>query len=328
MAEDRTELFLYDTRWELDRDAEAGRICPLSALPALSRQCAGREAPIPRGREPPLSRESLPALKGVLARNRALGLPTRIACSLGLLTGTGPVLLAATWAELPLLLGGRDSPGAAWADRPLLLHYHGFTGPVTPRQMPLVPARFPAQPYPLLSLLKQVLAARRRPLPRQPRPFPIDAFRRAGGPEGVPEVLQGWSLHSFLPDRGMFAGDRLWDAPLQYRYPAAWIIEERVSCCEVAYTAFLAQKHPNWPDLLCRAVRDLPAGARRWMLTADDVSPNPADSILAGHCLCFAVDTGARSIAITRDDDARAAFCRALEVYNRDQKIPEGGFPF
>lgn len=333
MTDDRIDLYLYDTQRELDRDAEEGRVCPLSALPVLSRQWVGES--LPRGKPFPFPEKFLPALRAVLAHNGELDLPTQIACSLDLVTGIGPLLLAATWSELYLLLGGRDSPGAAWADRQMQLHYHGFTGPVTPRQMPLFAPQFPAQPYPLAALLKQALAARRRPLPRQPRPFSLDAFlvpgadgAPAGGPDGFPEVLRGWTLRSLLPDRGVFPDDRLWEAPLQYRYPAVWIIEERALLCTVAYTAFLGQKHPNWPDLLCRAIRDLPAGSCRWMLVPDASSPNPAESALAGDCLCFAVDDKARTITITRDDDARETFCQALESYNRAMKIPEDGFPF
>lgn len=325
MADVSAELFLYDTRWDLDREAAAGRVCPLSALPALSRQWAGEAVPVPGGTPFPFPRESLPALKAVLARNGQQGLPTQVACSLGLLTGPDPLLVATTWTELYLLLGARDSPGAAWADRPLRLHYHGFTGLVSPRRIPLFPPAFPAQPYPLAALLKQALASRRRPLPPQPRPFPLDAFWQD---TLCPEILRGWTLHSLLPDRGVFAGDRRWEAPLSCRYPTSWVIEQRAPACAAAYTAFLGQKHPNWPDLFCHAVRDLPAGACRWVLVLDDFSPNPAESAVAGHCLCFAVEDKARSVTVTRDDDARAEFCQALESYNRDQKIPADGCLF
>lgn len=116
---------------------------------------------------------------------------------------------------------------------------------------------------------------------------------------------------------------------LSCRYPTPWVIEQRQSLrCTVAYTVFMGQKYPDWPELLCCAIQDLSSVTRRWMLVPDNFSPNPAETILGGHCLCFAVDVPAHSITITQDDDARAEFCQALENYSEDLHIPQDGFPF
>lgn len=319
------ELWLYDTRQELEREARAGKVCVPADLPVLG---------IPR------QEKDLAARKALVEENSRAGIPTRISFSAEALADlAGPLLLAAAWQHLPIAFGAAALRRDGWADQPMTLHYHGFTGPILPRNLPLFPPDFPLQPYPLQALLRQAVAARRRALAVQPRPFPLQAFLRDAGEDGEAlseeadegaALLRDWKLCSRLPDRGVFADDRLWDAPLSYRYPAAWFIEERCPLhCTAAYTAWLTQKHPNWPALLCRAIRDLPAGARRWMLVWDDFSPNPAETVLGGHCLGFAVEDKTRTITITRDDDARAEFLQALEAYHRDLHVPQGDtFPF
>lgn len=323
------ELWLYDTQRELDRDAREGKVCARAAGPAPVRLA------------PPSPREDdgLEAEKAVVAANCKEGIPTQIFFSATEMADlAGPLLLAATWQQLPFVFGASALRHDGWGGQPMTLHYHGFSGPILPRNLPLFPPDFPLQPYPLQALLQQVLSSRRRPLPRPPRPFPIQAFLQDAGweedgpspesPDGV-ALLRDWKLWSCLPDQGIFTGDRLWEAPLSYRYPLTWVIEQRLPPhCTVAYTTFMGQKHPNWPDLLCRAIRDLPAGACRWMLVLDDFSPNPAETIVGGHCLGFAVDDRARSITITRDDDARQVFCQALEEYHRELHLLQGGFPF
>lgn len=330
------ELWLYDTQQELDRDAGEGRVCPRSAFPALAMQYSAREIPLP-----PWELAARPAAPPdgeitVLAANSRAGLPTQTSRSLdSLLEAADPLLLAATWQDLPRLLDGMNDPRSSfWADKPLTLHYHGFAGPAAPRRLPLSPAEFPARPYPLLTMLENTLRSRRCPLPRQPRPFSLGEFWRdlcrgqtGDGMEWL-ESLRGWKLLSCLPDRGVAPGERLWDAPLNARYPRLWIIENPPAWERYAYTSFVSYKRPAWPVLLCHAIRSLPPGSRRVILAPESRSSLvlPGDAA-TGHCLGFVVDDTAHSITITRDDDARMEFCLALTAYTRDLRAA-ASFPF
>ena len=335
------ELWLYDTWQELDREAREGKVCSWSAVQGLSRRCPARLSPsLPRNTFPRPDYD-LTAQKAVVAANCQAGIPTQISFPLKEMADLDhPLLVAATWQQLPVVFGFSELRSGVWADQSLTLHYHGFTRQLPAKHLPRFPAHFPHQPYPLHSLLQQALSSRRRPLPHPARPFPIDVFWRDDYRNGEDvcsptatfgglELLRGWKLYSRLPDQGIFTDHRLWDSPLSCRYPTPWIIEQRRSlCCTAAYTVFMGQKHPDWPELLCCAIQDLSPVTRRWMLVLDNCSPNPAETILSGHCLCFAVDVPAHSITITRDDDARAEFCQALESYNEDLHIPQDGFPF
>lgn len=321
------ELWLYDTQHDLDQDALEGKVCPWSAVHALSPHCPAPLSPAKPWDSLPRPDYDFEARKAVFAANCQAGIPTQMPFALTKMAGlAGPLLLAATWQMMPVLFGSTELRCGDWSFQPMTLHYHGFSGQMEARHLPLFPPAFPRQPYPLHTLLWQALSSRRRPLYRRPRPFPIQEFLQDS--DGL-KPLQDWKLFSRLPDRGVFTGDRLWEAPLQYRYPTTWIIDRGLPFGGMtAYKDSLGQKHPNWPDLLCRAIQGLPPDGSRCMLVLDDFSRNPAETILGGHCLCFSVDDRNRSVTITRDDDAREDFCHALEEYNMKMNIPEDGFVF
>lgn len=336
----RIELWLYDTQREMDRAAGEGKVCPRSAVLAVYGCCVVPAQPAPVRHSGPRPGRGDTRYNAVLAYNTAAGIPTQIPLAPDTLPDAAdPLLLAATWADLPALLAPlHASGGAPGADQPLTLHYRGFSGPVLPREMPLFPAEFPAQPYPLLAMLRASLRARRLPLPRPLYPFPLGDFRRDDLPggdfpqqetSGWQQALRGWAVCSALPDRGVFSGERLWEAPLSYRYPRLWVIERRPGLATpYAYTAFAGEKHPGWPALLCHAVRQLPDGGSRSVLVPEDSAPNLAECAVFGRCLGFSVDGAEHRVTVTRDDDARAEFCRALEACAEALRAAPEGFPF
>lgn len=343
MPSPHIELWLYDTQADLNRAAADGRVCPLDAIDPILLCCPAREAPALPWEISERSHTPLTDLQRVLACNCRAGLPTQIHYPLdALLDIADPLLLAATWDDLYVLMEAvwdHHDPAPAWVDRPLTLHYRGFTGPMPPRALPRFAARFPAQTFPLPELLDQALARRRRPLPRRSHPFPMADFGRgvwhtasrrwrrehpAPRPEDAfpppqPDnqwmnALRGWKIRSCLPDRGVPRG-RHWTWPLDVDYPRLWILDRLPAGEWHAYTSDRA-RYPAWVELLCHAIRNLPAGARRLVFVPESRDPmNDPECIVNGSCLCFAVDETARRITITRDEEARAAFRQTLADY-------------
>lgn len=336
------ELWLYDTQADLNRDAAQGRVCPWDAIPVVRLSCPAREAPALPWRATDDSDNDLTGLQRVLAFNGRAGLPTQMHYSLdAFLDGTDPLLLAATWDDLWVLMEAvwdHHDPAPAWMDRPLTLHYRGFTGPMPPRALPRFAALFPAQTFPLVELLDQALASRRRPLPRRSHPFPISDYGRGvwrtanrcrrRESSALPSettaclppdnrwlnALRGWKIRSCLPDRGVPMG-MPWNWPLDVNYPRLWVLDRLPAGEWHAYT-FHQALYPAWVELLCQAIRHLPAGARRLVFVPESWTPmKDAECIATGHCFCFAVEEETHRITITRDEDARAAFRQGVANY-------------